>query len=70
VREWSFLGFRSQRKEMEVERKEEWDGVGEAGRARSVPGVHPDPSHGTKMLGRMLLTKKAHKKNLTSKSKV
>jgi hypothetical protein len=30
----------------------------------------PDPSHGTKMLGKMLLTKSVHKKSLTSKSKV
>jgi hypothetical protein len=30
------------------EREREQDGVGEAGRARSVPGVHPNLSHGTK----------------------
>jgi hypothetical protein len=59
VREWHFLGsgvvakqLRSQRKGMGVlrerERERERDGVGEAGRARSVPGVHLDPSHGTK----------------------
>jgi hypothetical protein len=54
-RERRFLGLgvpvkqlRSQRKGMEVEREREPDGVGEARRARSVPGVHPDPSHGTK----------------------
>jgi hypothetical protein len=76
VREWRFLGsgvpakeLRSQRKGIGVERERERDGVGEAGRARSVPGVHPDPSHGTKMLGKMPLTKKAHEKSLTSKSK-
>jgi hypothetical protein len=44
-----------------------WEG---AWRAMSVPEVHPNPSHGTKMLGKMLLTKKAHEKSLTSKSKV
>jgi hypothetical protein len=32
--------LRSQRKRMGVEREREWDGVGEAGRARSVPGAH------------------------------
>jgi hypothetical protein len=52
------------------ERARELDGVGKAGRARSVPGENPDLSHGTKMLGKTLLTKKAHKKSLTSKSKV
>jgi hypothetical protein len=31
--------------------------VGRAGRVRSVPGAHPDPSHGTKMLGKTPLTK-------------
>jgi hypothetical protein len=61
--------LRSWRKGMGVER-EKWDGVGESRRGRSVPGSTPDPSHGTKMLGKMLLTKKAHEKSLTSKSKV
>jgi hypothetical protein len=53
VREWRFLGsgvlvkhLRSRRKEMGVER--EWDGVGKARRAKSVPGVQPDLSHCTK----------------------
>jgi hypothetical protein len=55
---------------MGVEREREQDSLGEAGRARSVPEVHPDLSHGTKMLGKTLLTKKAHEKSLTSKSKV
>jgi hypothetical protein len=52
--EWRFLGLgvpvkqlRSQRKGMGVERERE-RGMGEARRARSVPGVQPDPSHGTK----------------------
>jgi hypothetical protein len=44
--------------------------VGEAERARSVWGVHPNPSHSTKILGKMPLTKKAHEKSLMSKSKV
>jgi hypothetical protein len=30
----------------------------------------PNPSHGTKMLGKTPLTKKTHEKSLTSKSKV
>jgi hypothetical protein len=52
VREWRFLGLgvpakqlRSQRKGMGIERERERestrDGVGVAGKARSVPGVHP-----------------------------
>jgi hypothetical protein len=55
---WFFLGLgvpvkhlRSRRKEMGVERERqqrEWDGVGEARRARSVPGTQPNLSHGTK----------------------
>jgi hypothetical protein len=52
------------------ERERERNGVGEAGRARSVPGAHPDSSHSTKILGKTMLTKKAHKKSFTSKSKV
>jgi hypothetical protein len=55
VREWCFLGLRvpakqlrSWRKGMGVERERERDGIGEAGRARSVLGMHPDPSHSTK----------------------
>jgi hypothetical protein len=52
------------------EREREQDEVGEAGRARSVLGVHPNQSHSTKMLGKMPLTKKAHEKSLTSKSKI
>jgi hypothetical protein len=34
------------------ERERQRDGVEEAGRARSVLGVHPDLRHGTKMLGK------------------
>jgi hypothetical protein len=30
----------------------------------------PDPRHGTRMLRKMLLAKKAHEKSVTSKSKV
>jgi hypothetical protein len=52
------------------EREREQDGVGDARRARSVLGAHPNPSQGTKMLGKMLLTKKAYEKSLTSKNKV
>jgi hypothetical protein len=57
VREWHFLGsgvpakqLRSWRKGkgVEREREREQDGVGEARRARSVPEVHPNLSHGTK----------------------
>jgi hypothetical protein len=59
VREWCFLGsgilvkqLRSRRKEMGIERERQResarDGVGEARRARSVPGTQPDPSHSTK----------------------
>jgi hypothetical protein len=69
VREQRFLGsgvlvkqLRSQRKGMGVEREREWDGVGEAGRARSVLEAHSNLSHGTKMLGKMLLTKKVTRK--------
>jgi hypothetical protein len=63
--------LRSRRKGMGVEREKERVGwVGEAETARSVPGVHPNLSHGTKMLGKTLLTKKAHERSPTSKSKV
>jgi hypothetical protein len=55
VREWRFLGsevpvkqLRCRRKGMGIERERERDGVGEAGRARSVLGAQPNPSHGTK----------------------
>jgi hypothetical protein len=45
-----------------------WGGGGRESKvsARSAP----DLNHGTKMLGKMLLTKKAHEKSLMSKSKV
>jgi hypothetical protein len=42
---------------------------GESGEQSQCQGA-PDPSHGTKMLGKMLLAKKAHEKSLTSKNKV
>jgi hypothetical protein len=57
----------------------EWNGSLKRERAGWVGGGReskvsarsaPDPSHGTKMLGKTPLTKKAHKKSLTSKSKV
>jgi hypothetical protein len=40
--------------------------VREAGRARSVPETQPDPGFRHQMLGKTLLTKKAHEKSLTS----
>jgi hypothetical protein len=55
---------------LERQRERERAGWEGAGRGRSVLEVHPNPSHSTKMLGKMPLTKKAHKKSLTSKSKV
>jgi hypothetical protein len=83
MREWCFLGLgvlakqlRSWRKRMGVwrdrerERERERAGWEAAGRTRSAPEVHPDPSHGTKILGKMRLTMKAHEKSLSSKSKV
>jgi hypothetical protein len=51
---------------MGVERERESRMGGEARRARSGLGVHPDLSDGTKMLGKMPLTKKAHEKSLKS----
>jgi hypothetical protein len=59
---------RERERERERERKRVgWEG---AGRARSMPEVHPDSSHGTKMLGKAPITKKAHEKSLMSNSKV
>jgi hypothetical protein len=74
--EWCFLGLgvpakqlRSWRKRMGVEREStEWGGVGWESKVSAQST--PNPSHGTKMLGKMLLTKKAHEKSLMSKSKV
>jgi hypothetical protein len=55
---------------LERERKSDrgWDGGAQESRvsARSAP----DMSHGTRMLGKMPLTKKAHEKSLMPKSKV
>jgi hypothetical protein len=76
VREQHFLGLgvpvkqlRSWRKGMGVERERVgWSGGGWESKVSA--GSAPDLSHGTKMLGKMLLTKKAHKKSLMSKSKV
>jgi hypothetical protein len=45
-----------------------WGGGGRESKVSA--GGAPDPSHGTKMLGKTPLTKKAHEKSLTSKSKV
>jgi hypothetical protein len=44
---------------------------GGVGQERKVSaGNTPNPSHSTKMLGKMPLTKKAHKKSIMSKSKI
>jgi hypothetical protein len=74
VREQSFLGsgvlakqLRSQRKGMGVERAG-WGGEGWESKVSA--GSAPNPNHGNKMLGKVLLTKKAHEKSLTSKTKV
>jgi hypothetical protein len=48
--------------------REGWMGGGWESKVSA--GSAPNPSHGTKMLGKMQLTNKAHKKSLTSKSKV
>jgi hypothetical protein len=62
---------RERERERERERKRVgWGGGRGAGRARSMPEVHPDSSHGTKMLGKAPITKKAHEKSLMSNSKV
>jgi hypothetical protein len=57
--------------EGEREREREWDVGGGVGWESKVSARSaPNPSHGTKMLGKMPFTKKAHKLSLTSKSKV
>jgi hypothetical protein len=58
VREWHFLGSGVPVKQLRSQRK--------AGRARSVPGTQPDPGFRHQMLGKTLLSKKAHEKSLTS----
>jgi hypothetical protein len=78
VREQHFLGsrvpakqLRSWRKGMGVERERERVGWGGGDRESKVcDGSAPNLSHGTKMLGKMPLTKEAHEKSLMSKSKV
>jgi hypothetical protein len=77
MREWCFLGsgvlakqLRSWRKGMALRERERGGGGGGGQESKIRAGSAPDPSHGTKMLGKMLLTKKAHEKSLTSKSKV
>jgi hypothetical protein len=58
VREWRFLGSGVPVKQLRSRRK--------AGRARSVPGTHPHPGFWHQLLGKTLLSKKAHEKSLTS----
>jgi hypothetical protein len=53
--------LRSRRKGMGVERERGRAGWGGGGQESKVSaGSAPNPSHGTKMLGKMPLTKKAH----------
>jgi hypothetical protein len=52
-----------------LERESEQNGEG-GWECKVCAGSLPNPSHGTKILGKMLLIKKAHEKSLTSKSKV
>jgi hypothetical protein len=58
VREWSFLGSGVPVKQLRSQRK--------ARRARSVLGTQPDRGFRHQMLGKTLLSKKAHKKSLTT----
>jgi hypothetical protein len=55
-----------------LERERERAGCGGRGSQESKVSAEnsPDLSHSTKMLGKMLLTKKAHEKNLTSKTRL
>jgi hypothetical protein len=53
-----------------LERERERREMGGGQESKVSTGSAPDPSHCTKMLGKMPLTKKAHKKSLTSKSRV
>jgi hypothetical protein len=56
---------------LERQREREREGWMGGGRESKVSaGSAPNPSHVTKMLGKTWLTKKAHKKSLTFKSKV
>jgi hypothetical protein len=52
------------------EKERQWDGRGGGQESKVSARSAPDPSHSTKMLGKTPLTKKAHEKSLTSKSKV
>jgi hypothetical protein len=77
VREQCFLGsgfWQSSSDPVGTEwelREREREGWGLGGWESKVSsGSTPDPSHSTKMLGKTLLTKKAHEKSLTSNSKV
>jgi hypothetical protein len=55
---------------LERERERGQDERGEKPGEQVSAGSTPDPNHGTKMLGKTLLPKKAHEKSLMSKSKV
>jgi hypothetical protein len=57
---------------MGVERERERESEQDDGCQESKVSARsaPDLSHGTRMLGKMPFTKKAHEKNLMSKSKV
>jgi hypothetical protein len=61
VREWRFLGLGVLVKQLRSQRK--------AGRARSVPGTQPDLGFWHQMLGKMSLSKKAHKKTHVHRAK-
>jgi hypothetical protein len=74
VIEWHILGLgipvkqlRSQRKAMGIERdrkRAEWGGGGLESKVRAGNSTRSESRH--QMLGKMLLTKKAHEKSLTS----
>jgi hypothetical protein len=67
-REWE---LRERERKRERERVRESAGWGGGSRESKVSaGSTPDPSHSTKMVGKMPLIKKAHKKTLTSETKV
>jgi hypothetical protein len=58
VREWHFLGSGVLVKQLRSR--------GKARTSRSVPGTQPGPGFRHQMLGKTLLSKKAHEKSLTS----
>jgi hypothetical protein len=63
-------GNGSLEREKARERERGWDEQAGSRESKVNAGSAPDPSHSTKMLGKMPLAKKAHEKSLTSKSKV